>query len=222
MADDDLSDTDDNASKPSWSIDSPDYRNDEFPSWRSLLDLLNYQPLFCYSLKGDSNEYGAPVRLPGDKLIPDPDSPTGFLMSPSGAANLAKVAEAGRALGERYRLIDYVSDNPLEAFAFLTVALGTNLGHAGTFDYQREGSWLEGYRQHPLFRDISNVNVGVFGQQFGLSKEELLFISGKFARIKSSNADPSQPYSLDAKTREWIEVGYGIGASGIFGQPRIP
>lgn len=64
-----------------------------------------------------------------------------------------------------------------DALPILLVGLGTKLGHAGTFDYQREGSFLEGYTQHPQFRDISNVNVGVFAQQAGLSKEEILFCS---------------------------------------------
>jgi hypothetical protein len=222
MADDDVSDTNDNAGRSSWSTGDRNDRYDAFQYWNSFIDLLNRQPLLCDPLQGDSQEEGAPVRRPNGELIPDGHSPTGFLMAPQGAANLAKVAEAGRIQGELYR---QMLQNPVTAtgaLPILLVGLGTNLGHAGTFDYQREGSFLEGYTQHPQFRDISNVNVGLFAQQAGLSKEEILSIAGAFARARSSNADPSQPYSLNTRTREFIEQGYEIGASGAFNQSRMP
>jgi hypothetical protein len=66
------------------------------------------------------------------------------------------------------------------------------------------------------FRDISNVNVGLFCQQAGLSLHETLQISGLYAVLYSSNADRCQPYALDPRTREFIEVGYGIGKDGLF------
>jgi hypothetical protein len=226
MSDDHVSDTDNNAGKSSSSIDSRDDRYNAFQSWHSSIDLLNRQPLLCDPVLGDRKEDGAPVRKPSGELIPDRDSPTGFLMAPPGAPNLAKVAEVARAQGELFRQMLHSPFTATDALTILGISLGTNLGHAGTFDYQREGSYLEGYTQHRQFRDISNVNVGVFAQQFGLSKEEILSIAGTFARARSSNADPSQPYSLDRRTREFIELGYAIGASGVFGQPvgqpRIP
>ena len=78
---------------------------------------------------------------------------------------------------------------------------------------------MTGYTQLPHFRNISNVNVGLAGQQAGLSLDKLLEISGQFARIFSSNFDPKEPYGLPAQNRRYIEIGYEIGRSGAFGPP---
>jgi len=70
--------------------------------------------------------------------------------------------------------------------------------------------------QRPQFRNISNINVGLYGQQAGLSREELLTIAGTFAGAKSNNSNFKEPYGLDPKTRQFIELGYQLGASGKF------
>jgi hypothetical protein len=95
---------------------------------------------------------------------------------------------------------------------------GSALGHGGTFDYQRgPGNSITGFEQRPQFRNVANVNVGLYGQQAGLSLDEVLKQAGEFASLRSSNAKSDQPYGLDVQTREFIELGYRIGASGAFG-----
>ena len=64
------------------------------------------------------------------------------------------------------------------------------------------------------------MNVGLFGQQAGLTLEELLTIAGKFACNLSSNAKEDQPYCLDPKQLEYMTRGYRIGESGVFDRPR--
>ncbi len=135
-------------------------------------------------------------------------------------ADFTKVAQAGRTQGELYGLMLGSPYNADAALPTLLIGVGKNLGHAGTFDYQREGSYFGGYIQHREFRDISNVNVGLFMQQAGFSLKETLEISGAFAGALSSNVRPAQPYSLDPRTREFIELGFKMGASGAFGPPR--
>jgi hypothetical protein len=158
---------------------------------------------------------GQPVTLPDGSTIPDAASPTGNVMSP--VSNLAEVAAAGKRAGAEYRA--HMSD-PATAdsatVAFFT-SLGVALGHGGTFDYQRgPGNSVTGFEQRPWFRNISNINVGLFGQQAGLTLDELLNIAGTFARFRSRNADANQPYHLDQQTRHFIERGYELGASGKF------
>ncbi len=221
MSDRDVSDIDDRASDASRGASLRD-TDHVFRSWVSDIDLLNHHTLLCDAILGDRKEDGAPVRTPHGELIPD--SPTGFLMSPPSAPNLEKVAEAGRALGKLVWAISKSAPPPvggLAAFGTLAVGLGINLGFAGRFDYQREGTFFGGYVQHTQFRAISDVNVGVFGQQAGLTKGELLFIAGLFARAGSSNATWQYPF-LHPKTKSYIEQGYELGASGVFNTPHVP
>ena len=65
---------------------------------------------------------------------------------------------------------------------------------------------------------MSNFNVGLYAQKAGLSLGEILGIAGDFAKKNSSNHDPSQPYGLDPQTREFTELGYQTGASGVYGK----
>jgi len=156
---------------------------------------------------------GHPVTLPDGSTIADEKSPTGKVMSP--ISNLAEVAEAGRRAGAEYhaQMSDPATADSAQ-IAFLT-HLGVALGHGGVFDYQRgPGNSITGFEQRPWFRSISNINVGLFGQQAGLSLDELLGFAGIFAWFRSGNADSSQPYHLDPQTRQFIERGYQIGASG--------
>lgn len=48
---------------------------------------------------------------------------------------------------------------------------GFAIGHGGEFDYQRgPGNSITGFEQRRQFRNVSNVNVGLFGQQAGWAR----------------------------------------------------
>lgn len=100
-----------------------------------------------------------------------------------------------------------------------TSALGLNAGQGGTYDHQRRGNMVTGYTQLPQFRPIANVNVGLLGQQAGLTLDETLDIAGTYAQLRSSNADPKAPYGVDPRTLHYIKRGYEIGQTGMFDQP---
>lgn len=154
---------------------------------------------------------GRPVYLSDGSTIPDATSPTGKVMSP--ASDLGEVAAAGRKAGEDYRAALANPGTAENAIVSLATNLGLALGHGGTFDHQRgPGNSITGFQQRPQFRNISNINVGLYGQQAGLSREELLTI----ASVKSSNSNSKELYGLDPQTRQFIELGYEIGASGKF------
>ena len=91
------------------------------------------------SLKIDPSP-GEAVVLPDGSTVADPSSATGKLMSP--AADLATVAAAGRAAGMTFRAMLDNPETAAGAFPYLGTMLGVNLGHAGTFDYQRRGKLL--------------------------------------------------------------------------------
>lgn len=87
---------------------------------------------------------GVPVQLPSGEKTPDPDSPTGHVMSPVG--DLAEVAATGRKIAAAYRSLPSltpVSSAGAEAYRYLE--LGRHLGQGGTFEYQREGNSLSGF-----------------------------------------------------------------------------
>lgn len=77
----------------------------------------------------------------------------------------------------------------------------------GDFDYQRTTLGAGDLQQLPQFRDVSNFNVGLIGQQSGLSLDTLLQIVGNYANGNSSNERPDQPYGLDPRTREQLVKG---------------
>jgi hypothetical protein len=87
----------------------------------------------------------------------------------------------------------------------------------GDFDYQRATLADSDLQQLPQFRDVSNFNVGLIGQQSGLSLDTLLQIVGHYAQGYSSNADSDQPYGLNPRTRDLTILGYQTGASGVYG-----
>jgi len=95
---------------------------------------------------------GVEVRLPDGSRIPDPHSPTGYVMSR--VPDLAGVAEAGRLAGAAYFALAKEPMTAADAVVNLIVTLGVNLGHAGTFDYQRSGTFITGYTQFPQFRSV--------------------------------------------------------------------
>lgn len=157
---------------------------------------------------------GVVVVFPDGSTVVDPQSPTGKLMAP--VADLSAVAEAGRETKEKFRAL---AVSPIAARLYLAAALGLNVGQGGTFDYQRRGNRITGYTHLQQFEKVSNLNVGLFAQQAGLTLEEVLDIAGLFARNFSGNADPSQPYGLSATQLKFITRGYQIGESGMFDKP---
>ena len=158
---------------------------------------------------------GEVVVLPDGSTIPDPKSSTGKVMAP--LADLSVVAAAGRRTGLVHRGL---LTNPLTAGAapaWMVPNLRANVSHGGTFDYQRrEGQFL---RQ---FTPVSNVNVGLFAQQAGMSLEETLAIAGLYARLFSNNANDAEPHGLDPDQLKYITAGFKIGQSGVFGAPAAP
>src|SRR5712691_853685 len=160
---------------------------------------------------------GVPVQLSNGQNVPDLKSPTGYLMSP--VADLGPVAAAGRRAGETYRSLLSNPETAPSALLYLGASLYANFHHGGIFDYQRQGNWLTGFTQLPQFYHVSNVNVGLFAQQAGLTLDETLSIAGLYARLFSKNADPKDQYGLNSRTRKFIETGFNIGERGVFGQP---
>ncbi|MGQ0580895.1 MAG: hypothetical protein ACT4O6_03095 [Reyranella sp.] len=139
-------------------------------------------------------------------------------MAPVG--DLSAVAAKGQQVGAIYRsLLTKPGGGGGSALAYLGLTMRRFLGQGGAFDYQRErgNEDKSGFTQLRQFRNVSNVNVGLFAQQAGMSLHDILTIAGEYAAKHSSNADPTQPYSLNAQTREFIEVGYKIGQNGAFG-----
>jgi len=164
---------------------------------------------------------GQPVILPDGSRIPDRYSATGDLMSP--VADLADVAAAGRETARIYRLLRSSPDTSEGGLWGYIASFGHHVGHGGLFDYQRgPGNSITGFEQRRQFRNVSNVNVGLFGQQAGLTLDQVLANAGTFASWKSSNAKSQEPYGLDPQTREFIELGYKIGERGVFGRAEAP
>lgn len=110
-----------------------------------------------------------------------------------------------------------------------------NVGTGGKFDDQRrhQGNQfldligdklgIPGlYEQRRQFLPIANINVGLYSQQSGLSLEQTLTRAGLFARFASGNAKSDQPYGLAPRTAHFIEEGYRLGQSGMFGQALTP
>ncbi len=161
---------------------------------------------------------GEAVVLPNGLTITSVDSPTtGQVMSP--VSDLTPVAAAGRQAGLRYRaMLDNPQTAPLAPF-YLATALGVSLGHAGTFDYQRRGNIITGYTHLPQFREVSNINVGIFAQQAGLTLDETLKLAEMFAWGRSNNYHHDQPNGLDDKTAQFIRSGFNIAKTGAFGPP---
>ncbi len=165
-------------------------------------------------LIADLDGPGVPVILPNGSMIPDDKSPTGKLMAPTN--DLRPVALAGKKIGSRYKAELESRDAATGAFLDLSISLGLALGHAGRFDYQREGNIFQGYVQHRQFRNVSNFNIGLLCQQAGLSLDDTLWFTGTFARARSSNYRSDEPYGVDPQDRIFIERGFEAGESGAF------
>jgi hypothetical protein len=139
-------------------------------------------------------------------------------MSPT--ADLTAIAEAGKQTRATYQASFGDPDTAGSAAPYLATQPGIHLGIGGKFDWQRQGNRITGFRHFPQFRDVSNVNIGLFAQPAGLTQEETLTTASRFASMFSSNARRGQPYGLDPETAEFIREGYRIGASGLFDTPR--
>jgi hypothetical protein len=163
---------------------------------------------------------GEAVVLPDGSTVADPSTATGKLMSP--ITDLAAVAAAGRAAGMTFRAMLDNPETAAGAFPYLGTMLGANLGHAGTFDYQRRENMITGYTQLPQYAHVSNFNVGLFAQQAGLPLEQILWIAGKFACNFSRNAKENEPYCLHPEQLQYITRGYKTGQSGMFDPPASP
>jgi hypothetical protein len=157
---------------------------------------------------------GEELLLSNGKWVVDPNSPTGYVMTPfndlkdvAAAARRAKAEHPNWDLSRVQILTDKKVRDELEA------VLRGNLGHGGTFDYQRRHypPGKDGLTQLRQFRSISNINVGLFCQQLGLSLGQTLELAGYYAFKNASNRNLLRPYFLDADTQKYIEEGYKIG-----------
>jgi hypothetical protein len=161
---------------------------------------------------------GMPVILPNGDHIEDPKSPTGYVMAPF--PGLESVVKAARRARSEIQSVNTMSPTatPLVVAAMMYDALHRNVDHGGDFDYQRltNKDQKGGFVQLPKFRNISNVNVGLFCQQVGLPRETALVISGIFAAAFSSNRDLGASYFLDKDTKKYIDIGYDLGERGTF------
>jgi hypothetical protein len=162
---------------------------------------------------------GHRVILPNGSPVADPNSDSGYLMSP--VADLAPVAAAGRRARQQVQEMLANPETAAGASPYFYAAAGMNVGQGGLYDYQREGNHLTGFLQYPHFRNVSNFNVGLFAHQAGMSLEQALAISGLYSSLLG-RTDPSQPNSLKARTAEFIRKGFEAGASGLFDPPGLP
>jgi hypothetical protein len=163
---------------------------------------------------------GEELLLSNGKWVVDPDSPTGYVMTPFNdlnsvamAAKRAKEEHPDWDLSKNFGFLDKKTRDELEA------VLRANLGHGGTFDYQRRhhAPGKDGLTQLRQFRSIANINVGLFCQQLGLSLEQTLGAAGYYAVKNSRNRNLlNVPYLLDSDTQKYIEIGHQIGTKKLF------
>jgi len=199
-----------------FTTDGADMEAVDLPSGRAIapnVEPPSNSPEFISALQ---QWKGRRVVLPNGKPVVDDTSPTGHLMSPF--ADLGNVAAAGRQAGARFRALLALDPAGTRAFEYAYEAVKATLGQGGDFDYQRRINKDDpsGFTQLRQFRNVSNVNVGLYMQQMGVPRWMALEIAGRYARRYSSNAKSDQPYGLDPQTREFIELGYKIGSQGHF------
>jgi hypothetical protein len=130
---------------------------------------------------------------------------------------LRSVVDAARRARSEIRAVTTVSSTvtPFVVAVMIRDMLKRNVGHGGDFDYQRQANknQKDGYVQLRRFRNVSNINVGLFCQQLGLPRTT---IAGVYAYLFSSNSKPDEPYYLDADTKKYIDIGYDLGERGLF------
>jgi hypothetical protein len=169
---------------------------------------------------------GVDVVLGNGERIPDPRSPTGHIMAPFNDLN--SVAAAGRSVGWKALGTLGRAWSVDEAKKTAKELTRQYLAQGGDFDYQRRRyeKGKDGFTQLPQFRNISNINVGLFleqafriitgGTHIKFDKDYALKLAGEYARENSSNYRPNEPYGLDPETRKYIERGYDIGLEGNY------
>lgn len=159
---------------------------------------------------------GVAVTLPNGKTVNNPYT-SGALMSPT--SDLSNVAARGRDIRQKAILYAGWAQDLSGASTLLVLKqeLQKAVAQNGDFDYQRVTLAAGQLQQLPQFRDVSNFNVGLVGQQAGLNLDTLLQIVGYYAKGNSSNARPDQPYGLDPRTRDLTILGFQTGESGVYG-----
>jgi RHS repeat-associated protein len=157
-----------------------------------------------WTIQAQQKNQGVPVVKPGGNTVPDSNSSTNQMMSPT--TNLQPVADAGKAVGEHYA--ELMKKSPLLAGAYLLVALNHYVGHGGVFDYQRSGNAITGYDQLRQFRDVSNFNVGLFTRSAGLSLEQTMNMTRFIGSMSNYGSAPLGPNGVPARTEEFIRLGY--------------
>ena len=155
------------------------------------------------------------MTLSNGEGIEDPKSPTGYVMSPfNDLKDVAEAAKHARAEHPDWDLSLGVLSLGKKGRDELQAVLRANVGQGGTFDYQRRRFEFgkDKFTQLRQFRNVANVNVGLFCQQLGLSRNDTLMLAGAYAIMHSSNRDLSNwPYFLNEDTQKYIEIGYSIG-----------
>ncbi len=218
QTDDDIAPNSSGPAVPDDPILSGDQRDDAIERGSGhdeLAQTANFPPRIPLTI-----DAGKPITLPDGSRIVDPNgsSPSGYIMSP--VADLSPIAAAGQRAGKLYRGMMADPRNKANAINVLLLNLFTNVGTGGAFDYQREGNQIIGhltqFTQLRQFRDVSNINVGLYCQQAGLTLDETLKEAGGYARLFSSNARPNQPYGLHPLQKQFITMGFEIGRSGVY------
>lgn len=152
-----------------------------------------------------------PVVLPNGQALRVDSSKgaEGPLMSPT--SDLSEVAATGRKTGDfvRAAILNDPKNAPA-AIGYLLARLGLDLGQGGSFDFQREGNNLTGWKHFPWYEYVSNFNIGLYLQQAGLPLSVALGISGLYASLFSKTR------SVDSGKADLIRQGYAVGKSGSF------
>jgi len=145
--------------------------------------------------------------------------------------NLDQVAAAGRQAGEAYREQLVTPEGEAGALGVFALNAIRDVAAGGRFDYQRKGNQPGGlaaellhgpraleFTQLRQFRPISNINVGLWGQQAGLTLDETLKLADIWSTL-IGRTNPNSPSNLYSKTELYIREGYRIGQQGLFRRP---
>ena len=170
------------------------------------------------SLKIDPSP-GEAVVLPDGSTVADPSSATGKLMSP--VTDLTAVAAAGRAAGMTFRAMLDSPETAAGAFPYLGTMLGVNLGHAGTFDYQRRGNMIAGYTQPNTPMSRISMWVCLPNRRACHSGNSGGSLANSPA-ISRATLKRMSPYCLHPEQLQYITMGYKTGQSGMFDPPATP
>jgi hypothetical protein len=206
--DDEEPDTDETSDTSADTLESQYITN---PFWVSVLDLQNREPL-CL---GSGDPYKVGVAAPDSYGNPIQDPWTGYLMSPT--SDFGAVITAAQDFNVTYSSL--FADDPAAAMATLASTLGSNFLWGGAFDYQRQGTIGVFYGE---YRDVSNLQIGVFTYYSGVPKELVLGLYGAATLVGSSNRALDQDYFLPARNREMFELGYFLSEQGYIGSGQEP